>query len=248
MATTKKPYKIININNTKYPETNIRRLSLPALNELNATEMKLLFFYWHCDNGFTPAAKYVQIMTGLIPAHMYTARLSLINKHYISVDETKRTLTVNWDALIKDSIAITSLRSCESQVKESTGMDAAELFSDGAHAYDGELCCGNNGKKKKKRKDPNRGYGDRVENFINTMSSVLNQDDPEVERAFVSAFRSRFDSDLPDSVILGVYRDRQNTARMERTDPPAWSDLMESIINMDEPEPKSIWDDFPLPF
>lgn len=248
MTTTKKPYKIINTNNTTHPEASIRRMSLPALNELNMPEIKLLTFYWHCDNGFTPAAKYIQSMTGLIPTHMYNARCSLIEKHYVNVDDKKHTLTVNWDAMIKDSIAITSLRMCEQDVKEKTGKSASDLYAEGVHAYDDELHHVCKAKKKKKKKDPNREYGDRVEKFVNTMGAVLNQDDAEVERAFVTAFRRHFNSDLPDEVILGVYRDQHRIAHSERTAPPAWADLMKNIIDLNTPEPASMWGDAPLPF
>lgn len=102
------PPKIVNEQPRNCQFGRIPALALPACNiKLTDRERRLLFYYACQRTGFAPAAKTVELYTGIAPKNMYGIRKHLGEMGYIIYEKTSKhanpQITINWEKIIEDS-------------------------------------------------------------------------------------------------------------------------------------------------
>lgn len=125
------PYRVMNTNNTGISANKLHIQVMPAMSELGYQEYRLLDFYMNIGSDFAPSASYVHDMIGLGDANMRRARASLKEKDYIIVNDSARTITVNWNQLLKASRAISIMRTCADDIRDDTGETVSKVFAGG---------------------------------------------------------------------------------------------------------------------
>lgn len=256
----RRPYSIVNRNNTDRKWEDLPRLTLPALSELSFPEMKLMLFYESCATGFAPADKIIFDSVGIADRHLYEVRSGLIEKKYLIQNDSPKTLTIDWAKMLEASKVVSMLRMCDANIKQTTGGNASATFKNGTMNPNGDLD-GTMGKMFRTPKKQNQTAKQLTDISGNGSAEAMNaalKENPKAQELIrkISAM-SRNDYENFLYVInesyerrFGVKMTNEEIARMvgripiNETDddtcdvPKDWAVMMEDIVNDSTPEPE----------
>lgn len=120
------PPKIINPYVEGEPFARIPRNAMAAIDILlTDRERRLLLYYAAHQSGFSPAAKLVELHTGITPKHLSSAREGLIDKGFISYEKGSKDcqgrIEILWRQILDKSKALMGSGLIAQQSKELGG-------------------------------------------------------------------------------------------------------------------------------